>query len=125
MAPIQTISTLPSKFAGESTTAEVVLHPSGKFLYGSNRGDDSVAVFGVDPKTGKLTSIERVPTGGKTPRNFAIDPSGEWLLAANQDSNDVFVFRVNRESGRLTPTGQSIDVNSPVMLDFVALGGGK
>jgi len=125
MAPIQTISTLPSKFVGESTAAEVVLHPSGKFLYGSNRGDDSVVVFGVDAKNGTLHLIERVPTEGKTPRNFALDPSGAWLIAANQDSNNVLVFRINRESGRLTPTGQSIEVNSPAMLDFVPLGGGK
>jgi 6-phosphogluconolactonase len=125
MAPIQKISLLPSKFAGESTAAEVVLSPSGKFLYGSNRGDDSIAVFGVDPKTGTLTLIERVPTGGKTPRSLAIAPSGEWLLAANQDSNSVVTFRIHRESGRLTPAGQSIEVNSPAMVDFVALGGGK
>jgi 6-phosphogluconolactonase len=125
MAPTQKVSLLPGQFPGESTAAEVVLHPSGKFLYGSNRGDDSIAVFGVDPKTGTLTSIERVPTGGKTPRSFAIDPSGEWLVAANQDSNSVVVFRVNKESGRLTATGQSIEVNSPAMVDFVALSGGK
>jgi len=125
MAPIQKVSLLPTKFAGESTAAEVVLSPSGKFLYGSNRGDDSIAVFGVDPKTGTLTLIEHVSTGGRTPRSFAIDPSGEWLLAANQDSNSVVTFRISRESGRLTPAGQSIEVNSPAMVDFVALGGGK
>jgi 6-phosphogluconolactonase len=128
MVPIQTISLLPSKFAGTSTAAEVVLHPSSKYLYGSNRGDDSIAVFSVHPGLGTLTLIERVPTGGKTPRSFAIDPSGEWLLAANQDSNSVVTFRINRGSGRLTPTGQSIEVNSPAMVDFVEflpLGGGK
>jgi 6-phosphogluconolactonase len=82
----------------------------------------------VHPGLGTLTLIERVPTGGKTPRSFAIDPSGEWLLAANQDSNSVVTFRINRGSGRLTPTGQSIEVNSPAMVDFVEflpLGGGK
>ena len=125
MVPIQKVPLLPSKFAGESTAAEVVLSPSGKFLYGSNRGDDSIAVFGIDSKTGTLTLIEHVSTGGKTPRSFAIDPSGEWLLAANQDSNNVGAFRIDRESGRLTSTRQSVEVNSPAMVDFVPLSGGK
>jgi len=125
MVPIQKVPLLPSKFAGESTAAEVVLSPSGKFLYGSNRGDDSIAVFGIDSKTGTLTLIEHVSTGGKTPRSFAIDPSGEWLLAANQDSNNVVAFRIDRESGRLTSTRQSVEVNSPAMVDFVPLSGGK
>lgn len=125
MAPVQTVSLLPTPFAGESAAAEVVLGPSGRFLYGSNRGDDSIAVFGVNPKTGTLTVIQHVPTGGKTPRSFAVDPSGEWLLAANQDSNSVVTFRINKESGRLTSAGQSIQVNSPAMVDFVPRDGGK
>ena len=126
MAPLQTISSLPANFTGKNTAAEVVLHPSGKFLYASNRGDDNtIAVFSVDPSKGTLAPIERVETGGKTPRNFAIDPSGEWLLAANQDSNTVVTFRINRGSGRLTPTGESIEVSSPAMVDFVPLGGRK
>jgi 6-phosphogluconolactonase len=125
MVPIQTVSLLPTQFAGESAAAELVLTPSGRFLYGSNRGDDSIAVFGVDPKTGTLTVIQLVPTGGKTPRSFAVDPSGEWLLAANQDSNSVVTFRINRESGCLTPAGQSIEVNSPAMIDFIPRDGGK
>jgi 6-phosphogluconolactonase len=126
MAPLQTISTLPGGFAGLNTAAEVVLHPSGKFLYASNRGDDnSIAVFAADPKKGTLTLIEYVPTDGKIPRNFAIDPSGEWLLAANQDSNTVITFRINRESGRLTRTGLSIEVKSPAMVDFLTAEQGK
>jgi 6-phosphogluconolactonase len=120
MAPIQTVSSLPANFNGKNNAAEIVLHPSGRFLYASNRGDDnSIAVFAVDRRKGTLTLIERVATGGKTPRNFAIDPSGEWLLAANQDSNTVVTFRINRETGRLTPTGESIEVGSPTMVDFV------
>ena len=120
MAPIQTISTLPSGFAGSSTAAEVLLHPSGNFLYASNRGDaSSIAVFAVDSRKGTLTFIEDVSSGGKTPRNFAIDPSGEWLLAANQDSNTIFTFRINRESGRLTATGHSVEVKSPAMVEFL------
>jgi 6-phosphogluconolactonase len=126
MSPIQSISSLPSTFHGKNTAAEVVLHPSGKFLYASNRGDDnSIAVFAVDPKKGTLTLIEFVPTGGETPRNFAIDPSGKWLLAANQDSNSVVKFRINTQSGRLTPAGKSIEVKSPTIVDFVPQGAGK
>jgi 6-phosphogluconolactonase len=125
MVPLQTVSLLPANFTGKNGAAEVTVHPSGKFLYASNRGDDSIAVFAADPSRGLLSPIERVPTGGKTPRHFVIDPSGEWLLAANQDSNTVVTFRINRESGRLTPTGESIEVNSPAMLDFVPLKGGN
>jgi 6-phosphogluconolactonase len=126
MAPIQTVSSLPANFTGKNNAAEIVLHPSGRFLYASNRGDDnSIAVFAVDPGKGTLTLIERVATGGKTPRNFAIDPSGAWLLAANQDSNTVVTFRLNRETGRLTPTGESIEVSSPAMVDFVPVRGRK
>jgi 6-phosphogluconolactonase len=126
MTPLQTISSLPGGFAGSNTAAEVVLHPSGKFLYASNRGDEnSIAVFSVDPKKGTLTPLEYVSTAGKMPRSFAIDPSGEWLLVANQESNTVVTFRIDRESGRLTPTGQFIEVNSPAMVDFVFLSGQK
>jgi 6-phosphogluconolactonase len=125
MVSLQTISTLPTGFTGQSTAAEAVLHPSGKFLYASNRGDDSIAVFAVDPRIGTITLIEHVKTGGKTPRSFDIDPSGEWLLAANQDSNNVVTFRINRQSGRMAPTGQSIAVNSPSIVDFGVVSSGK
>jgi 6-phosphogluconolactonase len=120
MAPVQRISTLPSGFAGRNTAAEVVVHPSGKFLYASNRGEDnSIVVFSVDPGKGTLALVEQVPTAGKTPRHFAIDPSGAWLLAANQDSNTIVTFRINRESGRLARTENSIEVKSPAMVDFL------
>ncbi len=126
MAPLQKISTLPSSFHGENTAAEVVLDPSGKFLYASNRGDDnSIAVFRVDQAKGTLTLVEFVPTGGKTPRNFAIDPSGKWLLAANQESNDIVTFRINPKTGRLTREVKAIEVNSPTIVDFVPLDGDK
>jgi 6-phosphogluconolactonase len=123
MAPLQTISSLPAKLAVTNTSAEIALHPSGKFLYASNRGDDSIAAFAVDPGKGTLALIGHVSTEGKTPRSFAIDPAGRWLLAANQGSNSVVAFRVNQESGKLTPTGQSIDVNRPAMVDFVPRAG--
>ncbi|MGC1636025.1 MAG: beta-propeller fold lactonase family protein, partial [Candidatus Acidiferrales bacterium] len=86
---------------------------------------NSIAVFAVDHAKGTLTLVEFVPTGGRTPRNFAIDPSGQWLVAANQDSNNIVTFRINTKSGRLTPAGQSIEVNSPTMVDVVPLGSGK
>jgi 6-phosphogluconolactonase len=110
---IQTISTLPEGFSGQSTGAEVAVHRSGKFVYASNRGDDSIAVFGCDSESGRLTFIERVPTGGKTPRQFEIDPTGRYLLAANQDSNTVVVFRIDTTSGRLQPTGSQVQSDNP------------
>lgn len=121
LTEIQAISTLPEGFDGTSYTAEVVVHPSGKFLYGSNRGHDSLAVFQIDQETGKLTARGQVPIGGKTPRNFAIDPTGKWVLAGGQGTNNVTVFAVNQESGELTATGQSIDVPSPVCIRFLQI----
>jgi 6-phosphogluconolactonase len=118
---LKTISTLPEKFTGNNDAAEIAIHPSGKFLYASNRGHDSIAVFSVAPATGTLTHVEFVPTKGKTPRNFAIDPTGSWLLVANQASDDVVVFRIDNKSGRLTPTGQVLSVPSPACVKFVPL----
>jgi len=117
----QTISTLPADFKGENTTAEIAVHPSGRYLYGSNRGHDSIAVYAIDPAKGMLTLIQDVPTLGQEPRNFALDPTGAYLFAANQNSNSVVVFRVNPASGRLTPTGEKIEVSSPVCVTFVAM----
>ncbi len=117
----QTISTLPANFKGENTTAEIELDAKGKFLYVSNRGDDSIALFAVDPASGRLSFVERVATGGKEPRHFTLDPTGNWLLVENQNSNDIRVLRVNPRSGRLTPTSQSMQVNSPVCVVFVPI----
>jgi 6-phosphogluconolactonase len=119
LAETQTVPTLPADFKGQSTTAEIAVHPSGKFLYGSNRGHDSIAVFTVDPATGKLTFVQHEPTQGKTPRNFALDPTGAFLLAANQNSDNVVVFRVDAQTGKLAPTGQSIEVGAPVCVAFL------
>jgi 6-phosphogluconolactonase len=118
---VQTISTLP---AGESlkpaySTAEIVAHPSGKFIYGSNRGHDTIAVFAVDSATGKLKAIQHEPTQGKIPRNFNIDPTGRYLLAANQNSNSVVVFAIDPATGRLRATGEKIEVGAPVCVVFV------
>jgi 6-phosphogluconolactonase len=93
----------------------------GRYLYGSNRGHDSIAVYAIDPAKGLLTFIEDDPTLGKEPRNFALDPTGAYLFAANQNSNTVVVFRVNPKNGRLTPTGEKVEVVSPVCVTFVAM----
>ena len=114
----QTVTTLPAGFSGENTTAEVAVSADGRFLYGSNRGHDSLAVFAVDPVSGTLAPAGHVPTGGRAPRHFAIDPSGRWLLAANQDSNSVTVFRLDAATGRLTPVGKPIAVSKPVCVLF-------
>jgi 6-phosphogluconolactonase len=118
---LHTVSTLPADFRGDNTTAEVVAHPSGKFLYGSNRGHNSIAVFQIDG-SGKLTLIENASTQGRIPRNFAIDPTGQWLLAANQETDNVTVFAINKTNGRLKATGQTLKVDTPVCVRYVALG---
>ena len=115
----QTIAALPKDFAGESTAAEIALDNSGKFLYASNRGHDSIAVFAVDAAQHTLSPVAHVPTQGKTPRHFALDPSGAYLFAENQDSNDIVVFRVDPKTGSLTPTGEKLDVPAPVCMIFV------
>jgi len=120
MHELQTISSLPKGFSGENTAAEIEIDPSGKFLFASNRGDDSIAVFAIDPRTGMLTHVETDSTGGKTPRNFAIDPTSSWLLAANQDSDKIVVFRIDQKTGHLNPTGDVFQLPSPVCLKFVA-----
>lgn len=118
---IQTLSTLPAGFSGENSTAEIVVHPSGKFVYVSNRGHDSIAIFQIDVATGKLTAHGHCPTGGRTPRNFSLDPTGAFLLAANQSTNDIHVFRVDHKTGDLVATGMKIEVGSPVCLRFLPL----
>ena len=116
---LETHSTLPPDFKGQNTCAEIQIHPSGKFVYGSNRGHDSIAVFRVNPKDGRLQRTESVSAGGKTPRHFAVDPSGKWLLAENQDSDNVVVFAIDPITGHLTPTGETAEVGAPVCLVFV------
>ncbi len=120
---IQAISTLPEGYQGTSYTAEVVVHPSGKFLYGSNRGHDTLAMFQIDEETGQLTSQGTVETGGKTPRNFVVDPTGKWVLVGCQGTNNITVFSVHPQSGLLTSTGQSVNAPSPVCLRFLPIAG--
>jgi 6-phosphogluconolactonase len=118
---LQTISTLPDGLtvAKGMITAEVQVHPSGRFVYGSNRGHDSITVFAVDETTGRLAFVQNESTQGSTPRNFGIDPTGRYLLAANQRTDSVVVFRIDETTGRLTPTGTRITVGSPVCVKFV------
>jgi len=115
----QKISALPKGFSGRNDAAEIALHPSGKFLYTSNRGNDTIAVFNVQRRGGRLSLAANVPTGGKEPRHFAIDPTGKFLLAENQLSNKIVVFKIDPATGGLTPTGQVVDVPSPVCITFV------
>ncbi len=119
LTEIQVTSTLPPDFKGTSYTAEVQVHPSGKFLYGSNRGHNSIAIFTIDPSTGKLTAAGFEPTQGKNPRNFAIDPTGQYLLAENQDSNTIVVFRIDPSNGSLRPTGQTVKLARPVCIKMI------
>jgi 6-phosphogluconolactonase len=118
---LQTVSTLPQGFAGASDSAEIEVHPSGRFLYASNRGHDSIAVFSIDPAKGTLTNVGFTPTQGKTPRNFAIDPTGRWLFAENQNSDDMVIFKIDQKTGQLTRHGDGLHVPSPVCVKFVAL----
>jgi 6-phosphogluconolactonase len=111
---LQSVSTLPTGFSGESFCADIHVSPDGKFLYGSNRGHDSIAAFAINGQTGKLTPAGHTQTGGKWPRNFTLDPSGKFLLVANQHTNNVVVYRRDAKTGKLTAAGQPIEVPAPV-----------
>jgi 6-phosphogluconolactonase len=121
LSVVQTINTLPKDYSGPKEAAELVVHPSGKFLYASNRaGIDTITAFAIDPAKGTLTLVGQYSTKGKTPRHFAIDPTGAFLLAANEESNNIVVFKIDAVTGSLTPTGQVLEVPSPVCITFVA-----
>jgi 6-phosphogluconolactonase len=119
LSHLQTLPTLPAGFSGRSSCAEVRVHPSGRFVYGSNRGHDSIAMFAIDAATGRMAPLGQEPTRGKNPRNFAVDPSGTWLLAAHQDSDNVVTFRIEPQTGRLRPTGDETAVPGAVCLHMV------
>ena len=123
LAKLQTISTLPVGFAGANTGAEIQVAPSGRFVYGSNRGHDSIAVFAVDQATGKLTLVDHTKTRGKTPRQFQIDEAGKFLLVGNQDSDSVAVFAIDANAGTLAPLGGLTTVASPAYVGVVWLPG--
>ena len=119
---LQTISTLPKDSSGAIEDAEIEVHPSGKFVYASNRGDaNSIAVFAIDQSKGTLASVEIASTQGKTPRSFEIDPTGKLLFAANQKSDNIVIFRIDAKTGKLAPTGQVLEVGSPVCVKFMAI----
>ncbi len=121
LSEVQTITTLPPGQEAQEgfSTAEVLVHPSGRFLYGSNRGHDSITVFAIDEATGRLTFVANEPTQGSFPRGFGIDPTGRYLIVGNQRSDTAVVFRIDAQSGRLTPTGQTLSIGAPVSFKFV------
>jgi 6-phosphogluconolactonase len=121
LTAVQSIPTMPVAVEPRHSTAEVVVHPSGKFLYGSNRGHDSLAVYGIEPETGRLKLVEYESTQGKTPRNFAVDPTGSCVLAENMGSGTVVVFKVDPETGALEPTGQTIEIPAACCAKFVPI----
>ena len=117
----QEISTLPADWKGEVSGAEIAVHPSGRFLYASNRGHDSIAIFAVDAGSGKLKALGHEATQGKEPRGFGIDPTGAWLLAANQKSDSLVLFRIDAETGRLKAAGAPVELGAPVCVKFMAM----
>ncbi len=121
LSPFQTISTLPTGYKGGNSTAEIKIHPNGKFLYSSNRGHDSIAVFKIHEKLGTLTPLQEQKTGGQTPRNFNITPNGKFLVAANQRSNDITVLKLDPETGLLTPTSHRVETPRPVCIRFLSV----
>ncbi len=118
LTDIQTIPTLPADYKEPSTTAEIEVHPNGKFVYGSNRGHNSIVVYQRDSKTGKLTFIQHAPCGGQTPRHFAIDPSGKWLLCGHQNSNTLSILSLNPETGLLGEPKSTVEIPNPVCILF-------
>jgi 6-phosphogluconolactonase len=119
MTELHYLSTLPEGAdVPRRSTAQCVVHPSGKFVYVSNRGHHSIAIFAIDQATGRISAVGHQPSGGETPRNFQIDPEGRFLYAANQDSHNVVVFAIDQETGKLTPTGHEVEVGSPVCVIF-------
>ena len=118
LQPLQAISTLPPDFKGHNTCAEIAVAPSGEFVYGSNRGHDSIVVYQVDRQNGKLTTVGWTSTQGRTPRFFLLDPQGNRLYAANQDSDTIVSFKIDRADGTLSPTGKIVETGSPVCIAF-------
>jgi 6-phosphogluconolactonase (cycloisomerase 2 family) len=118
LKPLQVITTLPTTYTGDNTGAEIAVAPSGRFVYGSNRGHDSIVIFSVDAGTGMLAPVGWEPTQGKKPRFFTLDPAGDFLYVANQDSDTIVAFRVDQRSGTLTPTGHIVETGTPSCIVF-------
>jgi 6-phosphogluconolactonase len=115
----QIVPTLPGDFKGDNTTAEILVHPSGKYVFGSNRGHDSIASFAISPDDGHLQLVGHCKTGGKTPRNFRIDPTGNFILAENQQSNSIYILKLDEKTGELTNTDQHVSVPGPACIKFI------
>ncbi|MEO7412312.1 MAG: lactonase family protein [Opitutaceae bacterium] len=120
LTEVETSSTLPADFQGTSSAAEILVHANGRFLYASNRGHDSLAVFGIDEKTGRLSLVQHVPTRGNIPRCFSFDPTGRWIVVSNQASDNAVVFRVDAATGKLAQQGDPVAVPSPLQARFLA-----
>jgi 6-phosphogluconolactonase len=118
LKPFQRIPTTPTTYVGDNTAAEIAIMPSGKFLYASNRGHDSIAIFAVDDRTGMIEAVGWESVQGRKPRFFGADPAWTHLYAANENSHTIVVFRIDRETGKLTPTGQVIETGSPTCIAF-------
>lgn len=121
LTKVSTVSTLPEDWQGRNTCADIHLSKDGRFVYGSNRGHNSIAVFEIDRNTGELTRVQNQATRGSTPRNFALDPTGKWLLVANQNSDSITIFSIDNESGMLVPVGEPYTIPSPVCIRFLDL----
>ena len=121
LTPIQTVPTVPADFTGDSWTSEIQVHPSGRFVYGSNRGHNSIAVYSIDPSNGRLTFVEFEPTQGRMPRGFGIDPTGRFFLAGNRETNTIVPFTIDQKTGALDPTGNVISVPRPVCIKFLPI----
>jgi 6-phosphogluconolactonase len=119
LVPVQTVSTLPPETTVSNSTAEVCVHPGGKFVYVSNRGHNSIAAFRVDEKSGRLTPTGHATAGIAVPRNFCLEPEGRWALVANQQGDSVLVFRIDPETGLFEPTPSKIEIGSPVCVRFL------
>jgi 6-phosphogluconolactonase len=122
LTQFEAVSTLPEGFTGNDMGAEILMHPSGKFVYATNRGNNSVAVFSVQADTGRLNPIQYISTQGKTPRNADFDPTGKWLLVTNQDSSTAVVFRIDQSTGQLTENGDPVAVPAPFCERFLPAG---
>jgi 6-phosphogluconolactonase len=118
---IQTVPTVPAGFTARNAPADIRVHPNGKFVYGGNRGHDSIAIFRIEESAGKMTPVDIVPGGGSNCREFNFEPSGKYMFVANMASNNVVTFAVDPDSGKMTPTGAKIEVPKPVCVKFAAL----
>jgi 6-phosphogluconolactonase len=119
LTQFQQVKTLPADFTGQNTAAEIAVRQDGKFLYTSNRGHDSIAVYSVDERSGELTLRQRVPSRGKVPRYFTFDPTGKWLMVSNQEGGNVSVFSVDSGSGELKPVGEPVPLPKPMAVAFL------